>query len=39
LRPPPPTTDSLPRAVALSSGYLQVASTAGLLAEHLRSNR
>jgi ribose-phosphate pyrophosphokinase len=33
------TTDSHPRAVALSSGYLQVASTAGLLAEHLRSNR
>jgi len=33
------TTDSHPRAVALSSPYLHVTSTAKLLAEHLRSNR
>jgi ribose-phosphate pyrophosphokinase len=33
------TTDSHPRAVALRSDYLHVASTAHLLAEHLRSNR
>jgi ribose-phosphate pyrophosphokinase len=33
------TTDSHPRAVALRSEYLHVASTAHLLAEHLRSNR
>ena len=33
------TTDSHPRAVALSSAYLHVTSTAKLLAEHLRSNR
>jgi ribose-phosphate pyrophosphokinase len=33
------TTDSHPRAVALASPYLQVASTAQLLAEHLKSNR
>ncbi|MFT3693556.1 MAG: phosphoribosyltransferase family protein [Kofleriaceae bacterium] len=33
------TTDSHPRAVSLRSRYLQVDSTASLLAEHLRSNR
>ena len=33
------TTDSHPRAVALQSSYLHVASTAQLLTEHLRSNR
>jgi ribose-phosphate pyrophosphokinase len=33
------TTDSHPRAVALASDYLQVASTADLLAKHLKSNR
>ena len=33
------TTDSHPRAMALSSSYLHVTSTAKLLAEHLRSNR
>jgi ribose-phosphate pyrophosphokinase len=33
------TTDSHPRAMALSSPYLHVTSTAKLLAEHLRSNR
>lgn len=33
------TTDSHPRAVALADDYLQVTSTAGLLAEHLISNR
>ena len=33
------TTDSHPRAVALQSAYLTVASTAKLLTEHLRSNR
>ncbi len=33
------TTDSHPRAVALRDDYLQVASIAGLLIEHLKSNR
>jgi ribose-phosphate pyrophosphokinase len=33
------TTDSHPRAMALSSSFLHVTSTAKLLAEHLRSNR
>jgi ribose-phosphate pyrophosphokinase len=33
------TTDSHPRAVALGGTFLQVASTAQLLVEHLRSNR
>ncbi|HEY0251931.1 MAG TPA: ribose-phosphate diphosphokinase, partial [Kofleriaceae bacterium] len=33
------TTDSHPRAVALRSSYLQVDSTANLLAEHLKVNR
>ncbi|MGE3767014.1 MAG: ribose-phosphate diphosphokinase [Kofleriaceae bacterium] len=33
------TTDSHPRAVALADDYLQVTSTAELLAEHLTSNR
>jgi ribose-phosphate pyrophosphokinase len=32
-------TDSHPRAVALRSDFLEVASTAEVLAEHLRSNR
>ena len=32
-------TDSHPRAVALRGDFLQVSSTAHLLAEHLRSNR
>ena len=32
-------TDSHPRAVALADDYLQVTSTAALLAEHLTSNR
>ena len=32
-------TDSHPRAVALQDDFLQVASTAHLLVEHLRSNR
>src|SRR5688572_27513132 len=33
------TTDSHPRAVALRDNFLQVASTAQLLIEHLKSNR
>ncbi|HEY5920198.1 MAG TPA: phosphoribosyltransferase family protein, partial [Kofleriaceae bacterium] len=33
------TTDSHPRAVALASDFLEVDSTAGLLTEHLISNR
>ena len=33
------TTDSHPRAVALAGDFLQVDSTATLLAEHLMSNR
>jgi ribose-phosphate pyrophosphokinase len=33
------TTDSHPRAVALQDDFLQVASTAKLLIEHLKSNR
>ena len=33
------TTDSHPRAVALRDDFLQVASTANLLIEHLKSNR
>jgi ribose-phosphate pyrophosphokinase len=33
------TTDSHPRAVALKDDFLQVASTAALLIEHLKSNR
>ena len=33
------TTDSHPRAVALADDYLQVTSTAALLAEHLTSNQ
>jgi len=33
------TTDSHPRAVALKDDFLQVASTAKLLIEHLKSNR
>ncbi len=33
------TTDSHPRARALADGFLQVESTAGLLTEHLISNR
>jgi ribose-phosphate pyrophosphokinase len=33
------TTDSHPRAVALANDFLQVTSTAALLAEHLISNR
>ena len=33
------TTDSHPRAAALASEFLHVASTAGLLAEHLKVNR
>lgn len=33
------TTDSHPRARALADDFLQVESTAGLLAEHLTSNR
>ena len=33
------TTDSHPRAVALADDFLQVASTAALLTEHLTHNR
>jgi ribose-phosphate pyrophosphokinase len=33
------TTDSHPRAVALRDDFLQVASTASLLIEHLKINR
>jgi len=32
-------TDSHPRAVALAGGFLEVESTAGVLTEHLMSNR